>query len=187
MSSRPQHHPPGDVSFLRPWVNYPTKLIEGYVDRETGYEGCKIKFFRKSGWTKEKHGAKSYWVVEGHTAEGVFTRKAWADAIMNEPTVRGGGNRKITTYGSFEEAHHYLASLCFANHTACKTHNGSRVLGPYVPTEEGIAASALKGDTGLTQEEIDEQSDGEPWRKGLSLLDCIALGVEYVPDDDEDE
>ncbi|KAJ7769483.1 hypothetical protein B0H16DRAFT_1715937 [Mycena metata] len=161
MSSRPQHHPPGDVSFLRPWVNYPTKLIEGYVDHETGYEGCKIKFFRKSG--------------------------AWADAIMNEPTVRGGGNRKITTYGSFEEAHHYLVSLCFANHTACKTHNGSRVLGPYVPTEEGIAASALKGDTGLTQEEIDEQSNGEPCRKGLSLLDCIALGVEYVPDDDEDE
>ncbi|KAJ7715685.1 hypothetical protein B0H16DRAFT_1477205 [Mycena metata] len=108
---------------------------------------------------------------------GMHSHTGTAAVQSSERPGTSGGNRKITPYGSFEEAHHYLASLCFANHTACKTHNGSRVLGPYL----------VQGDTGLTQEEIDEQSDGEPWCKGLSLLHCIALGVEYVPDDDEDE
>ncbi|KAJ7705810.1 hypothetical protein B0H16DRAFT_1482105 [Mycena metata] len=187
MTSKREYH---DVSFLRPWVDFPFKFIDGYVDPNTGFQGCKVKFYRKSGWTKEKHGGKSWWVVEGHTAAGIFTRKPWADAVMNEPYLCNESTtaRKIHKFSSFEEAHHCLAEVCCAMHAECVIRNRDRILGPYVPTEEAIASAAAlrvaQGDTGLTQDEIDEQSDGEPWRKGLSLVDCIALGVDYQSDEE---
>ncbi|KAJ7018754.1 hypothetical protein C8F04DRAFT_1277220 [Mycena alexandri] len=63
-----------------------------------------------------------------------------------------------------------------------------RLLGRFVPTEEAVAsiasAAALRAETGLSQDELDDQSDGEPWRKGLSLVDCMALGVNYQPDEE---
>ncbi|KAJ7775295.1 hypothetical protein B0H16DRAFT_1449926 [Mycena metata] len=222
MTSKREYH---DVSFLHPWVDFPFKFIDGYVDPNTGFQGCKVKFYRKSGWTKEKHGGKSWWVVEGHTAAGIFTRKPWADTVMNEPYLRNESTtaRKIHKFSSFEEAHHCLAEVCCAMHAECVIRNRDRILGPYVPTEEAIASAAAlrvccamhaecvirnrdrilgpyvpteeaiasaaalrvaQGDTGLTQDEINEQSDGEPWRKGLSLVDCIALGVDYQSDEE---
>ncbi|KAJ7713573.1 hypothetical protein B0H16DRAFT_1478625 [Mycena metata] len=190
MTSQSEYY---DVSFLRPWVDFPFRRIDGYVDPNTGFKGCEVRFYRKSGWTKEKHGAKSWWVVEGHTAEGIFTRKAWADAVMNEPYLLNEDTRarKMHTFSSFEKAHHYLAEVCRAMHGECVLRNRGCLLGCFVPTEDAVAsiasAAALRvaqAETGLTQDEIDDQSDGEPWRKGLSLVDCIALGVDYQPDEE---
>ncbi|KAJ7739348.1 hypothetical protein B0H16DRAFT_1465304 [Mycena metata] len=161
-------------------------LLPGYLDLQTGFEGCGVPFYAPPEWTESFHGTKGYWVVTRHENQGIYVKSSWAWGVE-------GPDVYVENFATLREALHRMARVCAQEHAIeCRIRNGGRLLGPYqsIPAHQHITtgtsvvdeASIESGDMTIDATFMAELQAAEA-EYGIVLGDGADTGDEGTVDD----